>query len=235
MKIASSDLDTVQAYKLLSGIVVPRPIAWITTRSSPTVVNLAPFSCFTFVSSNPPMVGFNVGEKVSGLKDTPTNIKATGEYVVNIADDTMIDQVHSSSGDFPSHESEIDMLGLATASSDFIDCPRLRDVPVSMECRFDSSTRFGRGKSQFIVGEIVCFHIRDDLYDNGKINTANLRPICRIAGPHYASLGPIVTQATLGTFGPPARSTAGSKLSRSIRRVSGIRSTATSSSRPVVS
>lgn len=202
MKIESSDLDTVQAYKLLSGIVVPRPIAWITSRSSASVVNLAPFSCFTFVSSLPPMVGFNVGEKTTGLKDTAANIASTAEYVVNIADDSMIAQVHGSSAEFPANESEIETLGLATTESLHIGCPRLTDVPVSMECRFVSSTRFGRGKTQFIVGEIVCFHIRDDLYDNGKINTANLHPICRIAGPNYAKLGPIVTQAGLGTWGP---------------------------------
>jgi flavin reductase (DIM6/NTAB) family NADH-FMN oxidoreductase RutF len=202
MKIASSSMDTVQAYKLLSGIVVPRPIAWITSRSSDTIINLAPFSCFTFVSSNPPMVGFNVGERISGAKDTPTNIKRTGEYVVNIADHTMIANVHRSSGEFPAHESEVDLLGLKTTPGDAVDCPRLSDVPVSMECRFVSSTPFGRGNTQFIVGEVVVFHIRDDLYDNGKIHTKKLRPICRIAGPNYATLGPIVTQTAGGTWGP---------------------------------
>lgn len=202
MKIESSSLDTVQAYKLLSGIVVPRPIAWITSRTSESVINLAPFSCFTFVSSNPPMLGFNVGERPAGAKDTTTNIKRTGEYVVNIADHTMIADVHKSSGDFAAHESEVDMLGLGTTPGDVVDCPRLSCVPVSMECRFASSTSFGRGKTQFIVGEVVVFHIRDDLYDNGKISTARLQPICRVAGPNYATLGPIVTQTGRGTWGP---------------------------------
>ena len=203
MKIEASRLDAIQAYKLLSGIVVPRPVAWITTKTSPTVVNLAPFSCFTFVSSNPPMVGFNIGEKASGLKDTAANVAANREYVVNIADETMIEKVHNSSAEFPSDRSETEVLGLATVPSDHIDCPRLRDVPISLECRFDSATQFGRGRSQFIVGEIVCFHIRDDLYNDGKIHTANLRPICRIAGPNYAILGEIITQTALGNFGPP--------------------------------
>lgn len=202
MKIASASLDTVQAYKLLSGIVVPRPIAWITTKSSETLINLAPFSCFTFVSSNPPMVGFNVGERPHGPKDTPTNIKRTGEYVVNIADQTMIANIHRSSGDFPAHESEVDLLGLRTTPGDAVDCPRLSDVPVSMECRYVSSTAFGRGKTQFIVGEVVVFHVRDDLYDNGKIHTERLQPVCRIAGPNYATLGPIVRQTSSGTWGP---------------------------------
>lgn len=206
MKIEASHLNTNQAYKLLSGIVVPRPIAWITTRTSPTVVNLAPFSCFTFVSSDPPMIGFNVGVKSTGLKDTAANIASNRQYVVNIADDTMIAQVHSSSAEFPVDQSETEALGLTTVPSDYIDCPRLRDVPISLECRFSSTTAFGRGNTQFIVGEVICFHIRDDLYKDGKIHTASLRPICRIAGPNYAILGEIVTQSALGTWGPPGTS-----------------------------
>jgi len=208
MKIVSSGLVAAQAYKLLSGIIVPRPIAWITSRSGPDVTNLAPFSCFTFVSSNPPMIGVNIGLKASGLKDTALNIKTSGEFVVNIADDTMIAAVHGSSVEFPSEQSEVEALGLATLPSDMVDCPRLRDVPVSMECRFSSATEFGRGRTQFIVGEILCFHIRDDLYEDGKIKTAALRPICRIAGPNYATLGPIVTQTSLGSWGPPEVETA---------------------------
>lgn len=207
MKIESSSIDAAQAYKLLSGIVVPRPIAWVTTRTSRTVVNLAPFSCFTFVSNDPPMVGFNVGVKATGLKDTAANIAANREYVINIADDTMIAKVHRSSAEFPPDKSEVENLGLATVPSDHIDCARLRDVPISMECRFDSATWFGRGNThQFIVGEIICFHIRDALYQNGKIQTASLRPICRLAGPNYAVLGEIVTQSALGTWAPPGTS-----------------------------
>src|SRR4051812_20779187 len=114
MKIESSHLSQVQAYKLLSGIVVPRPIAWVTTRTSPNVVNLAPFSCFTFVSSDPPMVGFNVGVKASGTKDTANNIAVNREYVVNIADDSMIAKVHGSSAEFPADQSEAENLGLST-------------------------------------------------------------------------------------------------------------------------
>jgi flavin reductase (DIM6/NTAB) family NADH-FMN oxidoreductase RutF len=203
MQIMASDLSTPQAYKLLTGIVVPRPIAWITSVSDAGTTNLAPFSCFTFVSSNPPMVGVNIGPKEGGAKDTATNIAKRGEYVVNIADDSMIGAVHSSSFEHPADISEVDVLGLATIPGEMVDCPRLRDVPISMECRLSETARFGRGKTEFIVGEIVCFHIRDDLYENGKINTARLRPICRIAGPNYASLGPIVTQSALGSWGPP--------------------------------
>ena len=90
MDILAVSLGADAAYKLLTGVVVPRPIAWVTTISTAGVVNLAPFSAFTFVSNKPPMVGINVGRKAGQLKDTARNIHETGEFVVNIADETMI-------------------------------------------------------------------------------------------------------------------------------------------------
>lgn len=203
MKILASDLSIAETYKLMTGVVVPRPIAWISTLSPQGQVNLAPFSCYTFVSSEPPMVGVSIGDGTRGLKDTPGNIRRTGEFVVNIADDSMIQQVHGTSFDFPSDVSEAEQFALATVPSDQVACPRLRDVPVNLECRFSTVAKFGRGDTEFYVGEVVCFHIRDDLYQNGKVDTAKLRPICRIAGPNYATLGPIVTQAAPGHWGPP--------------------------------
>ncbi len=203
MKILASDLTVPETYKLLTGVVVPRPIAWISTLSEAGHVNLAPFSCFTFVSSEPPMIGVSIGGGMRGLKDTPGNMRRTGEFVVNIADDSMIQQVHATSFDFPPDVSEAEKFGLATIPSDIVGCPRLRDVPVSMECRFSTAAKFGQGATEFYVGEVVCFHIRDELYQSGKVHTAQLRPICRIAGPNYATLGPIVTQSAPGHWGPP--------------------------------
>ena len=93
-------------YKLITGIVVPRPIAWVTTRSLGGHINLAPFSAFTFVSNSPPMVGINVGRKAGVMKDTGQNIHATGEFVVNIADESMIEHVHLSATEYAPEVSE---------------------------------------------------------------------------------------------------------------------------------
>lgn len=193
MQIDSATLDAESAYKLITGIVVPRPIAWVTTLAPNGGVNLAPFSAFTFVSNRPPMVGINVGRKAGVLKDTGTNIHARREFVVNIADETMIAAVHESAVEHPPEVSEAELLGLATAPSVKIATPRLADAPVSLECRFHSATAYGLSGSEFIVGEIVHFHLKDGLVVNGKIDTRRLRPICRIAGPNYATLGEIVT------------------------------------------
>src|SRR4051812_27857195 len=110
MKIDPAPLPAQDVYRLLTGIVVPRPIAWVTSRSTGGVVNLAPFSCFTFVSSKPAMVGINVALRDGELKDTAQNILETGEFVVNIANETMVEKIHLSAVAPPPHVSETDLL-----------------------------------------------------------------------------------------------------------------------------
>ena len=192
MEILADTLGPEATYKLLTGVVVPRPIAWVSTISTSGIVNLAPFSAFTFVSNKPPMVGFNVGRKAGQLKDTARNIHNTKAFVVNIADETMIEPVHLSAVEYAPEISEAELLGLELAPSQNISVPRLLAAPISMECRLHRVIAFGDTGSEFMVGEITVFHIRDGIYNNGKIDSAQLRPICRIGGPNYAKLGEIV-------------------------------------------
>lgn len=198
MQIAADTLDPEATYRLLSGIVVPRPIAWVSTLSKAGVVNLAPFSCFTFVSNKPPMVGINVGRRSGARKDTGANIHASGEFVVNIGNASQLDAIHESSVEHAPDVSEAELLGLATEPSDRIRPPRLRDAPVSLECRLEQVVPFGRGGSEFMVGEVLVFHLRDGLYRNRKIETLELDPVCRIGGPNYATLGKIITLRNVG-------------------------------------
>jgi flavin reductase (DIM6/NTAB) family NADH-FMN oxidoreductase RutF len=193
MQLDPSELGAEQAYRLITGIVVPRPIAWVSTLSSLGVVNLAPFSAFTFVSPKPPMLAISVGRKAGVYKDTAHNILSTEEFVVHIADTALMSAVHDSSAEFPADVSEVEQLGLATLSCEKIEVPRIAAAPIAMECRFRQCIEFGETRSRLLVGEVVVFHIRDDLLKNGKIETEALDPIARIAGPRYAHLGEIVT------------------------------------------
>ena len=192
MLILSKDLKTLETYKLLTGVVVPRPIAWVSTLSKDGVTNLAPFSCFTFVSNKPPLLGINIGQLNRKRKDTAVNMAETGEFVVNIGNDSQIEPLHNSAEEYPPEVSEIDVLGLHTLPSQFIHAPRLAEAPIQMECKLHSITPFGEGGSEFFVGEVLAFHIADDVISNGKVDTAKLRPICRLAGPNYAKLGEII-------------------------------------------
>jgi flavin reductase (DIM6/NTAB) family NADH-FMN oxidoreductase RutF len=197
MRILASDLDPQQAYKLLTGIIVPRPIAWVCTQSEAGVLNVAPFSAFTFVSNQPPMIGVNVGRKAGVLKDTGNNIRAHGEFVVHIADESLLQAVHDSAEEHPPEVSEVAVLGLETVASDVVSVPRLAAPPVAMECRLHQAIAFGATGSEFIVGEVLAFHIREGLARDHKIDTLALNPICRLGGPNYATLGKIVTLRAL--------------------------------------
>ena len=193
MRIDPADLDAETAYRLITGVVVPRPIAWVTSLSGSGVVNLAPFSAFMFVSPKPPMLAISVGRKAGIYKDTAQNILNNEEYVIHIADSSLMTAVHESSTEHPPDISEVEQLGLATLPSERIKVPRLAAAPIAMECRFRQCLEFGDTRSRLIVGEVLMFHIRDGLLQNGKIETGALDPIARIAGPRYARLGEIVT------------------------------------------
>jgi flavin reductase (DIM6/NTAB) family NADH-FMN oxidoreductase RutF len=180
-------------YKLITGIVVPRPIAWVTTVSPGGHVNLAPFSAFTFVSNAPPMVSINVGRK-AGVRRGP----------VEHPRHRRIRRQHRRRGDDRERTSAIEYAPDISESrarpmcaSIAITTPRLSIAPIALECRFERAIAFGRSGSEFMVGEVVHFHVRDGLLEDGRIDTAKLRPICRIGGPRYAQLGEIVTMTPI--------------------------------------
>ncbi len=193
MRLDPADYGAEKTYRLLTGIVVPRPIAWVTSLSGSGILNLAPFSAFTFVSQKPPMLAISVGRKGDIYKDTAHNILANEEYVIHIADTPLMNAVHESSAEHPPEISEVDVLKLETMASERIKVPRLAAPPVAMECRFRQCLEFGQTRSRLIVGEVVMFHIRDGLLNNGKVETEALDPIARIGGPRYARLGDMVT------------------------------------------
>ena len=174
-------------------VVTPRPIGWVTTVDAQGRVNLAPFSAFTFVSPKPPMLAISVGRKGGAYKDTGRNILESEEFVIHIADQALLGPLHQSSYEYPADVSEVDELGLATLPSKLIRVPRLAAAPIAMECRLRHVIEFGETRSRLIVGEVVMFHFRDGLVENGKIDTKSLNPICRLGGPRYATLGDIVT------------------------------------------
>lgn len=205
MEIRSDGLKKEEIYKLITGCVVPRPIAWVSSLNENGSVNLAPFSTFTFVSSYPPMLGFNVGRRLDRPKDTTRNIREIGDYVVNIADESMLNDLHTSSYEYPPGVSETEVLGLETVASTIVRSPRLAAAPISMECRLVSVTDFSGNGDSFVVGQVLVFHVRDDLLIGMKIDSRKLRPVSRLAGGNYGHLGEIVSMLTSSNGIPPSR------------------------------
>ncbi|GAA3213858.1 flavin reductase family protein [Microbacterium terregens] len=195
--IATAGLSERDAYRLLTGIVVPRPIAWITTRNVDGSVNLAPFSAFVILANDPPLIGVSIGRKGASLKDTARNIKRSGQFVVNSPHLSQSDLVHQSSQELPEAISEVEELGLGTLPSHSVDVPRLDGASISMECEFVQAIEFGRTKTELIVGEVRHIHVKAGLLVDGKIDTATLEPLGRVAGPRYAGISDVISHRML--------------------------------------
>jgi flavin reductase (DIM6/NTAB) family NADH-FMN oxidoreductase RutF len=178
-----------EAYKLLVGSVVPRPIAFVSTLSAEGVGNLAPFSFFNVVCANPPTICFSTMRKGPDAvkKDSLANIEATGEFVVNVVDEDFIGPMNTCAAEFEPDESEWDACGLTAVPSEVVAPPRVGESPVQMECRLKQVIEMGDqpGSGTLIIGEVVRMHVRDDLLENGRIVTERWNPIGRMAGATY--------------------------------------------------
>ena len=193
MEIDPSKNTMRENYKIMTGLVVPRPIAWVSTLNEAGTTNLSPFSAFTFCSHKPPMVAISIGRKAGTvLKDTGHNILRTGEYVVNIVNSAALDAMHNSSAIVPADVSEAEALQLSQLPSSTIAPPRIGQAPASLECRLHMAIPLGEERNMLMIGEVLRFHVRDDLINNGKVETVALDPVARLGGPNYAGLGEVI-------------------------------------------
>jgi flavin reductase (DIM6/NTAB) family NADH-FMN oxidoreductase RutF len=168
-------------YKLLTNLVVPRPIAWITSLGDGGVINLAPFSFFNAVGSDPLYLVVGIGERDDGEpKDTARNIDRAREFVVNLVTEDLIAAMNISAADFPPDESEIDATGLQTAPSVRIGVARLALSQASLECRLHQVVQLGSGR--LYIAEVVMFHVADHLLGPRR-HINNFAPIGRLGSP----------------------------------------------------
>jgi flavin reductase (DIM6/NTAB) family NADH-FMN oxidoreductase RutF len=175
-------------YKLLIGCVVPRPIAWVSSLSADMIPNLAPFSFFMAVCNDPPTLAFSSGRRAGQKKDTVQNIEHTQDFVVNLVDDALAEQMNLTSGEYPQDVDEFALTGLTAVPSVKVKAPRVLESPINLECRVVQILPVGHGPHSLVLGEIVYFHVRDDLYNpnTGRIDMHNLHPVGRLAGNLYA-------------------------------------------------
>jgi flavin reductase (DIM6/NTAB) family NADH-FMN oxidoreductase RutF len=201
MIILPTQLSQGEAYKLLIGSVLPRPIAWVSSMDSAGNLNLAPFSFFTVVASVPMTLLFcpQISPITFQKKDTWRNLEQVPEFVVNITNEDTMRQMNLSASELPYGQSEFEWAGVTPAPSQAIRVPRVAEAPISFECKLQRivvvSDAPGGGAAVF--GEVQCIHMRDDLYANGRVNLEALRPIGRLAGALYTRVTDIFAMARI--------------------------------------
>lgn len=180
-------------YKLLIGSIIPRPIAFVTTQSEAGIVNGAPFSYFNIVSSNPPMVSLAIQRPEGELKDTARNIYGNGEFVVHIVDSENVAKINETAASLPPSESEVESANLTLIPSAVISVPGINESKVRMECRLVQAIPLGGDGpgSDLFIGEVICFHVDEAIYENGRIDPRGLDAVSRLAGANYAAIGEI--------------------------------------------
>jgi flavin reductase (DIM6/NTAB) family NADH-FMN oxidoreductase RutF len=178
-------LGTGGFYSFLTSVVLPRPIAWVSSRSSAGVDNLAPHSFFTVSSVDPPIVQFTS----VGRKDSLTNVEQTGEFVVSLTPEWLFEQVNATATDFPAEVSEFDAVGVEREPSLKVAPPRVARSPVALECKLHTTIPFDLGT--VVMGRVVHAVIDQDALEDGRPAIDRLAPLSRLGGNEWGTHGQI--------------------------------------------
>jgi flavin reductase (DIM6/NTAB) family NADH-FMN oxidoreductase RutF len=200
------ELSSRDFYRLLTAVIVPRPIAWVSSSSVEGVDNLAPHSFFTVASVNPPIIAFtSVGEK-----DSLRNIRATGEFVVNLAPRELLAEVNATGTSFPPEVSEFDAAGLTREAGLTVAVPRVAESPVALECRLHSTLAVG--DSVMVFGEVTHAVVASGVLQGTHPRIDLLEPLSRLGLDEWGTTGPVTelqrirTAEWPGDFRPKSRS-----------------------------
>lgn len=184
------------AYHLLNALVVPRPVAWVSTRDRQGRDNLAPHSYFTVVSTKPPMVAFTS----VGAKDTLANVRESGEFVVNVASVDLLEAVNTSSSPMPREEDEFAYAGLTKGASVAVAAPYVVEAPAHLECVLDDV--IPKGDCHLVVGRVLRVRVSEQVWrggvDHGRVDVPALDPLARLAGSDFARLGEVIKRRRPG-------------------------------------
>ena len=195
-----SELTERENYKLLIGSVIPRPVAVVTTKSAKDIVNIAPFSYFNIVSSNPPILSLAIQRKQDAVKDTAKNILETREAVIHILDEDNVEEVNKTAANLPNEESELYLTDLTLTDSVIISVPALTEAKVRFETTLYEHVEI-RNKNKVTADlfllEVQKYHLNETVYDDktGRIDSRKLNAVSRLAGNDYAAIGEIFTIA----------------------------------------
>jgi flavin reductase (DIM6/NTAB) family NADH-FMN oxidoreductase RutF len=188
MQIDPRDGDKTTNYRIMRNLVIPRPIALVSTVNEAGLANVAPFSFFGVVSAHPPVIGISIGSRQGLDKDTMANARRTRELVINLTTEAMKTGMMVSAMDFPPDESEIEPGGFSTLASTVVRPPRIAESPAQMECRVTENLEFGQSRQRrnFVIAEVVMFHINDGyMRDDGLPDHLRFNILGRLGDDYY--------------------------------------------------
>lgn len=174
MEFDVADLSLQETYLRMVQLITPRPIAWVSTLSADDIPNIAPFSFFSGVGANPPTVCFAPANNANGLpKDTLENIRRTGQFVVNIVTEPVAQAMHRTADDVAPDVDEFRLAGIDQVASVKVKAPRVKQAVAAMECTLHSAIQLGAGPggANLVIGNVIYFHVQDDLVDEKVIST----------------------------------------------------------------
>jgi len=172
-------------YRVLNSVVVPRPIAWVCSRSADGVINLAPHSFYTVACVDPPVVQFTSVAR----KDSLRNVEATGEFTVSLTPEPLFEQINATGTDFPAGVSEPEQVGVRLEPSDRVGVPRVAESPVSVECTLHSTVRLG--DSTVVFGRVELISVWASAVRDGRPRIEHLQPLARLGGNEWSTIGEI--------------------------------------------
>jgi len=185
----TAELNPTDTYKLMTGLVVPRPIGWVATTDESGRANLAPYSFFQCVATNPPVVLFSAGVNSGHEKDSLRNVRSTGEFTCNLVDMATVETMNQSSAELEHGASEFEFAGLTPVPSFDVAAPRVGEARASFECRVQQIMELGDAPIQHAVvfGHVVRIHAADGILDGTRVDFAELDAVGRLAGSAYAT------------------------------------------------
>ena len=189
MDLELAQLPPLERYKLLIGLVIPRPVAWVSTCSENGIANCAPFSFFNVISEDPPLCIISFNWRSDGtIKHTLKNIRRTGEFVVNLADEGTAKAMHLTGTEIPETESEFAKYGLTPVPAKLVKHPRIAEAAASFECRLERRINFGPER-EMVVGEILIVHARAGIIDPAtkRVSEELYRPVGRLFADRYCT------------------------------------------------
>lgn len=184
--------DWRQVYRFLNSLVLPRPVAWVSTQAADGALNLAPFSFFNVVCAQPPTIVFcpMVAGRTGKPKDTLNNLGEVPEFVVHVVSRELVEKMNLTSGEFAKEVDEFEVAGLTPVPSRKVGVPRIKEAHAVMECRLREILRIGEGPGSgaLVLGEVLLFEVDDKLFVDGEIDIDALDPIGRLGGADYCTV-----------------------------------------------